>query len=61
VADELSGLITVHDPLHHTEASHEYKFNSGLGGYKWYSESTLRTLAACTARGDCHPNAHKVS
>lgn len=31
------------------------------GNYKWYSDTKLRALAACMARGDCHKNAHKVS
>lgn len=28
--------------------------------YKWHTEAQLRALTACTIRGDCHPNAHKV-
>lgn len=33
----------------------------GYLNYKAYTEHKLRELTACSARGDCHPNAGKVS
>lgn len=29
--------------------------------YRWYTEAKLRQLTACMTRGDCAPNAGKVS
>lgn len=29
--------------------------------YRWYTDAKLRQLAACTARGDCGPNADKIA
>lgn len=46
----------VHVPDPQTEAN--YRIH---GNYKWYSDSKLRELTACMARGDCPKNADKVS
>lgn len=42
-------------PEPHDEITEERK------GWKWYNDAKLRALTACQARGDCHPNAAKVS
>jgi hypothetical protein len=61
LAREQKILGDIHGLKAASESSQEYKFNSGVGGYKWYTDSKLRSLTACSIRGDCHPNAHKVS
>ncbi len=58
-ADALSVLTAVHEPRG-PSATFDYK-HSLRGGYKWATDSRLRALTACTVRGDCPPNAHKIA
>lgn len=55
-------ITSVHDPYKATdvESNYFYKWGKTRGGYRWVTESRLRALAACSARGDCPANAHKV-
>ncbi|WOO85372.1 uncharacterized protein LOC62_07G008871 [Vanrija pseudolonga] len=43
------------------ESDYFYKWGQTRAGYRWVTESRLRALAACSARGDCPANAHKIA
>lgn len=47
--------------LQHLTSAPKQIWNDEQGRYKWIAHAKLRQLTACLARGDCHPNADKVS
>ncbi|KAL1405647.1 hypothetical protein Q8F55_009286 [Vanrija albida] len=54
-------MTSEHEILKPSDSDWDYKFSTTRGGHMWYSEAKLRALAACSARGNCAPNAHKIA